>query len=264
MRRNEDRHPLRVLAEVDRRLPRGVRAADDDDVLVAAGAGLGHRRAVVDAGAGQLREPGGVELAVGHAGGHEHAVRAQLAAAAERDDAPGALDAQRLGVADGEQLGAEPARLVGRAPGEVGPGEPGREAEVVLDAAGLARLSAGRLALDEHRLEPLRRAVDGGRQAGGPAADDDEVVVVGGRRAGRRRGARPARGSSGARRRSRPRAARPAGGRRRRSRRSAARAPRRRARRRGTAPGRGCARGSRAGRGTPSRSGGRSRGRRRS
>ena len=33
--------------------------------------------------------------------------------------APGALDAQRDGVLDGQQLGAEPARLVGRAAGEV-------------------------------------------------------------------------------------------------------------------------------------------------
>src|SRR2546430_15830303 len=44
----------------------------------------------------------------------------------------------------GQQLGAEPARLVGRAAREIGPAEAGGESEVVLDATRLSRLAARR------------------------------------------------------------------------------------------------------------------------
>ncbi len=85
---------------------------------------------------------------------------------------------------DGQQLGAEPPRLVGRAAREVRAAEAGGKAEVVLDPARLAGLTAGRLALDHDRLQALRGAVDGRGETGGAAADDDEVVVVLRRRAG--------------------------------------------------------------------------------
>ena len=42
-------------------------------------------------------------------------------------------------------------------------------------------LTTRRLALDHDRLEPLRCAVDGGRQTGRPTADDHEIVVLEGR-----------------------------------------------------------------------------------
>ena len=137
-------------------------------------------------------KPGHGQLLVGDAGGDEHAVRAQAAAARELDDPPGALGAQADGVLDRQQLGAEPARLVGRAAREVGAAEPGREAEVVLDPARHAR--PGRRA---PRARPARSS--------GPRT--------------RRRPPRPAR--PGRRRRSRGRSARP---RARRTRRAARRA----------------------------------------
>ncbi len=123
-------------------------------------------------------KPGAVELAVGDARGDEDAVGAQLAAAAELDEAPRALDAQPHGVLHRQQLGAEAAGLVGRAAGEVRAGQAGGEAEVVLDEARLAGLAARRLALDHDGPQSLGCAVDGGAEAGGAAADDDEVVVV--------------------------------------------------------------------------------------
>ena len=97
---------------------------------------------------------------------------------------PAPSTASRHRALHAEQLGAEPARLIGAAPREVRAAEPTREPEVVLDAAGLAGLAAGRLALDHHRAQALGRAVDGRRQPGRPAADDDQVVVLGGRLAG--------------------------------------------------------------------------------
>ncbi len=260
---HEHRHAAGELGEVHGRLPGRVRAADHDDVLVLARARLGQRGAVVDPGAGELREAGRVELAVGDARGDEHAVGAERAAAAELHDPPGALDAQRDRVLDGQQLGPEPARLVGAAAGEVGAAEAGREAEVVLDPARLAGLAAGRLALDHHRPQALRGAVDGGRQPGRAAADDHEVVVVRGRRAGH---PEPLRELEHARALEHlavlhQRHRQPVGAPRRRPR--AARAPRRRARRRASARARGCGRGSRAGRASPWRSGARRSARRR-
>ncbi len=175
----EHRDPARVLAEVHGRLAGRVRSADDDDVLVLAGAGLGHRGAVVDARAGELGEAGAVQLPVGDARRHEDAVRAERRAAGQPHGAPRALHLEGHRVLHGEQLGAEPARLVGRAPREVRAAQAVREAQVVLDPARLAGLAAGRLALDHHGAQPLRRAVHGRRQPGRAAADDHQVVVVG-------------------------------------------------------------------------------------
>ena len=59
------------------------------------------------------------------------------------------------------------------------PDTPGGEAQVVLDPRRRAGLPARRLALDHDRPQALRRAVDGGGQAGRPCADDDRVVVGG-------------------------------------------------------------------------------------
>ena len=78
-----------------------------------------------------------------------------------------------------ENLGAEPARLLQRAAGELVPRHSGREPEVVLDPCRGARLPAGRLALHHDRPQPLRRAVRAGGQAGGARANDHRVVLGG-------------------------------------------------------------------------------------
>ena len=65
-----------------------------------------------------------------------------------------------------EQLGAELARLPAGPVGELAAGDAVGEAEVVLDPAALPGLPAGRLALDEHRPQPLGGAVDGGAEPG--------------------------------------------------------------------------------------------------
>ena len=131
-------------------------------------------------GAGEALEPGRVELAVGDARGHEHAARAQAPAAGERDLAPGAPDLEPDRALHAEQLGAEAARLHRGAVGEVRAAQAPGEPEVVLDAAGLPGLAAGRLALDHHGAQALGGAVDGGGEPSRAAADDDQVVVLGG------------------------------------------------------------------------------------
>ncbi len=100
----------------------------------------------------------------------------QFAAIPQAQVAVGVLDPDRLGRLGGEDLDAEAARLVQRAPGEVGAAESAGEAEVVLDPRALPGLPAGRVALDHQRLQPLGGSVDRGGQAGRAAADDDQVV----------------------------------------------------------------------------------------
>ena len=73
---------------------------------------------------------------------------------------------------------AELARLRDGAAGQLGAGDPGREAEVVLDPPRRARLAAERRALDDERVQALRRAVDGRAEAGGAAADDQQVDLL--------------------------------------------------------------------------------------
>jgi len=117
-------------------------------------------------------------VAVGDAGGDEHRVRAERAAAAELDEPAGALGPHGGRVLDGDELGAEAAGLVRGPLGELGALEAAGEAEVVLDPARLAGLAARGLALDQDRPQALGRAVDGRREPGGTAADDDEIIVL--------------------------------------------------------------------------------------
>ena len=89
------------------------------------------------------------------------------------------------------QPGAELFRLQQRPRRQLAAGDPGREAEVVLDPRGGAGLAAEGDRVDRLRVEALGGAVDRGRQAGRAAADDDQVAERR-RRAG---GAEPERAS---------------------------------------------------------------------
>ena len=111
-------------------------------------------------------------------------MRVDRGAVREPDAARRPLDVQADHVPGGQHLGAE---LGGLAPGPVGelrPGHPVGEAQVVLDPRALAGLPAGGGPLDQHRAQALGRAVQRGAQAGRAAADHDQVVEVLGRRGG--------------------------------------------------------------------------------
>ena len=82
------------------------------------------------------------------------------------------------GLVDAGDDGAELARLQRRAPGEVGAGETGGEAEVVLDASARARLAARGEALDHQGAETLGGGVDGSGQPGRTAAEHDDVEAL--------------------------------------------------------------------------------------
>ena len=172
----EDRDLRGVAREVHRRLAGGVRAADHHDALVLAGDRLGHRRAVVDAAAGELLDARRLQAAVGHPRRHQHRMAGQLGAVAQAQHPrrPAALDA--VHAVHRDDLRAQPARLRRGPPGEVAAAEPAGEAEVVLDARALPGLAARRLALHHHGAQALRGPVDRRGQPGGAAADDHQVV----------------------------------------------------------------------------------------
>ena len=175
----EDRHAPRVGGEEQRGLAGGVAGADDVDVEAVRVRRLAARRAVGDALAGEPVEAVDREPPPRHPAGEDDRPRPQHVAAVEVDLARRGVDP--LDRAGDEDLRAEPARLLERAAGELVAGHAGREAEVVLDPRRRAGLAAGRLALDDDRAQPLRRAVHRRGEAGGAGADDDRVVLRGAR-----------------------------------------------------------------------------------
>ncbi len=96
----------------------------------------------------------------------------------ERDDVAAVFVAQAEGALGDRGAQAEAARLGDRPLGQLGAGDPGREAEVVLDPRRGARLAAERGRVDQHRREPLGRRVDGRAEASRAAADDQRVPGV--------------------------------------------------------------------------------------
>ena len=75
-------------------------------------------------------------------------------------------------------MGAELLRLHNSPLGEVAAGDPGREAEVVLDARAARCLAPNGDHLEDQGAQSLRGAIDRRRQTGWPCTDDDEVETA--------------------------------------------------------------------------------------
>src|SRR5207302_940202 len=75
------------------------------------------------------------------------------------------------------QLGTEALGLPCGQPRERGPLDAAGKAEEVLDHGGVAGLPTGDVPLEDDRGEPVRRSVDGRRQARGTGAHDGELVM---------------------------------------------------------------------------------------
>ena len=172
---HHQRHPARMVGEVQRRLAGRVAGADEEDVLAVGRARLAARGAVEDALADEPVEAFDRHPPPRHAGGEDQALRPHALVAVEED-----LAALRVDPGDGarhQDLGAEAARLLQRAAGQLVARDAVRKAEVVLDPRRGAGLAARRLALDHQRAQALGGAVHRRRQPRRPAADDDGVVL---------------------------------------------------------------------------------------
>src|SRR5262249_27255605 len=141
----EHRHAPRVVREEHRGLAGRVAGADDVDVEAVRARSLAARGAVEDPLADQPVEALDRQLPPRDSPRDDDRPGAEDVAAVEVHLAARRVDARDR--ARDEDLGAEPARLLQRAARELVAGDTRREAEVVLDPRGRARLTAGRLAL---------------------------------------------------------------------------------------------------------------------
>ena len=134
---------------------------------------------MVDAGAGEAVDVRGVEPAPARAGRDDDGARERVLAVVEVDADQALGPARELDRAvEARQHRVEAARLQRGLARQLGARDAGREADVVLDPGARAGLAAGRPGLGDERPQPLRAAVDGGREPGGPAAEHDEVEAL--------------------------------------------------------------------------------------
>src|SRR5690348_12339010 len=165
-----------VLGEEERRLARRVSSAHDEYFLILAGDGLGERIAVIHSGAREGGRAGHVQCPVGNARRNQERTGGYFRSVGKREHPILAVDAEAAGFLRCQQLGAELSCLRNGASREVGAGETAGETEIILDPRAGAGLSARRLAFDQERAKPFRRAINSGRETSRSAADDDEVV----------------------------------------------------------------------------------------
>ena len=134
---------------------------------------------MVDARAGEAPDALRVELAPPGSGRDEHGPREHVLTVVEVDPREPLGAVRQLDrTVEARDHRVEALRLKRRETGQVGAGDPGRKAEVVLDARAGPRLPSRRPLLDDQRAQALRAAVDGGGKAGGPATEDHQVEAL--------------------------------------------------------------------------------------
>ena len=173
---DEDRDVLGEPGQVDGGLAGGVAASLDRHALAAVEGRLGGRAAVVDAGPRQAVGIREVQLPVLDARRDEERLAAHLRPVGEPDHLVRVLHGHAHDLLRGQDLRPEAAGLGHGSARQVGAGQAGREAQVVVDPRRGPGLAARGLPLHHQGLESLGRPVDGGGQAGRSAAHDDQVV----------------------------------------------------------------------------------------
>ena len=104
--------------------------------------------------------------------------RATISRSSEPDDVPAVPRLESERTVRGCRTRVELPRLGDGSTGQLGAGDAGWEAEVVLDPAGRPGLPTKCSALDDERVEPLRGAVHGGGEPGRPGADDQQIDLL--------------------------------------------------------------------------------------
>src|SRR5215213_9011253 len=151
----EDEDLARLVCEEHRGLTGRVRTSDDEYVLALAREGLCLGRAVVDATSREALDTRSIQFLVGDTGRDDQGIAGDLRPVGEGHDAVSVLHAYRAHLLGRQDLDIESSRLVDRPPCEVAARKPGREAEIVLDAAAGSRLPAGGFALYKDGLQTL-------------------------------------------------------------------------------------------------------------
>ena len=176
---HQDDHALGVLRKVHRGLPGRIRAAHHVHDLALAGQRLRRAAAVVNAGALQAVDSRSFQSPPLHARRDHQRVAGNLAAVRQLDNPVRPFDAHADRLLRRQDFHPETLRLHHRAARQVVAAETVRESQVVFDARTHSRLPARRFALDHHRVQSFRRAINGGRQSGRPSTHDRQIVEVG-------------------------------------------------------------------------------------
>ena len=144
-----------VVGEEQRGLAGGVASADHRDRVAPQHAWPRSGRRVVDARAfeaGRVRE---TQPAVAGAGGDDHRARDDPRAVVDRDDVVAVVAVEASAVARDPEMRAPNLSAWIDAPlGQLRAGDPGREAEVVLDPRRRRRLSTDRDGVEQHLRNP--------------------------------------------------------------------------------------------------------------
>ena len=136
-------------------------------------------RGIVDAGAFEFGEPVDRQPAILHAGRDHDCLGADALAVVEGGaEALVVEPLQERHAPRHREARTELHRLDLAAPDQVGAGNAGRKAHVVLDPARRAGLAADRDILDDQRAQPFRAGIDPGGHAGRTAADDQHVEYL--------------------------------------------------------------------------------------
>src|SRR5262249_42247863 len=133
---------------------------------------------VVHAVAFEVGETVGIESPVAGPAGDDYRAPGDIGPVRQADHEMPGLLTQRGGRTRAGEVGAELLRLHHSPLGEVAAGDPGREAEVVLDARATRGLAPNGDHLDDQGVQSLRGAIDRRCQTGWPRADDEEVETA--------------------------------------------------------------------------------------
>jgi hypothetical protein len=166
--------------EPDRGLAGGVAAADDGNAGCAAELCLRRPGCIERADALVVGEIGERQPPVLGTGCENDSPGGDFVPSLELHHVPPVVDPERSRAIGRRRPSAELACLRHGPARQLDAAEPGREAEVVLDPSGGSGLAAESSALDHERVEPLRRAVYGSRQARRAGAHHEQVDLLAG------------------------------------------------------------------------------------
>jgi hypothetical protein len=165
---HQERHLLGVPGEVEGGLAGGVSGADDGHPASAHGSRLGRGGAVEDAPPDQRLQPFGAQPSPRDAHREDHRSRHHLLSIRGAQHVPVAARLERRRLLGEHHVGAEQPCLLAGAIGEVVAADAPGESGDVSDPRAGAGLASRDLALEDDRLEALRRGVDGRREPGRP------------------------------------------------------------------------------------------------
>src|ERR1700722_9251243 len=169
---------LGVAGEIHSCLTGGVCATDHINNLALAGQRFRSASTVIDSGALQPFDSRSFEFAPLHSAGDHQRVTGDFGIIGQLDEAIRSLGAHSDCFLRRQNFHAKSLRLYHGAPGQIVAAESRWESEIILDARTHARLSAGRFALNHHRMQALGSAIDSRCPTRRTTPDHGQIVKI--------------------------------------------------------------------------------------